>query len=152
VLCRSIGPKGFGFFTNVESAKGRALTARPKAAGLFHWKSLRRQVRLRGPVEPIGEAETLDYFQTRARQSRIGAWASAQSRPLDARATLEAKVAEVAARFENREIDLPPFWRGFRVIPIAMEFWSDGAHRLHDRVQFSRGELGAPWSRQRLYP
>ncbi len=152
VLCRTVNAAGFAFFTNVESAKGRELSAHPKAAGLFHWKSLRRQVRLRGRVERVGEEETAAYFQSRARISRIGAWASQQSRPLESRAMLEAKVAELTEKFGDGDIALPPFWRGFRIVPHEMEFWRDGAYRLHDRVAFARTSLSAPWSRQRLYP
>lgn len=152
VLCRRVDERGFAFFTNVESAKGRELTACPRAAGLFHWKSLRRQVRVRGAAERLGEAETLEYFATRARASRIGAWASRQSRPLESRAALEAEVARRTTEFGAADIPLPPWWRGFRIAPKQIEFWRDGAFRLHDRVAFERAGAGAPWTRQRLYP
>lgn len=152
VLCRSVDARGFAFFTNFESAKGGELIAHPQAAGLFHWKSLRRQVRLRGAVAPVGEAETLAYFAARARASRIGAWASRQSRPLASRAALEAEVAELTRKFGDGDIPLPPYWRGFRIAPTEMEFWRDGRHRLHDRMRFARSGPEAAWCGERLYP
>jgi pyridoxamine 5'-phosphate oxidase len=123
-----------------------------KAAGLFHWKSLRRQVRLRGPVEQVPDAEADAYFQSRPRDSRIGAWASQQSRPLESRFALEKAAAFYAAKHAVGEVPRPPHWTGLRIMPTYLEFWKDGAFRLHDRVVFRRGAPGADWTRTRLYP
>ncbi len=123
-----------------------------KAAGLFHWKSLRRQVRVRGPVEQVSDAEADAYFQSRPRDSRIGAWASQQSRPLESRFALEKAVASYAAKFGVGAIPRPPHWTGFRIAPTYLEFWKDGAFRLHDRVVFRRAAAGGDWTKQRLYP
>jgi pyridoxamine 5'-phosphate oxidase len=150
VLLKSHGADGFVFFTNFESAKGRELLANPKAALLFHWKSLRRQVRLRGPVSQVSDAEADAYFATRARTSRIGAWASQQSRPLESRFALEKAVAAYTAKYAIGEVPRPPYWSGFRLTPLEIEFWKDGAFRLHDRVRFTRSAEG--WERTRLYP
>jgi pyridoxamine 5'-phosphate oxidase len=150
VLLKGVDQRGFAFYTNFEGRKGRELTAHPRAALCFHWKSLRKQVRVEGPVEPVSAAEADAYFATRARASQIGAWASDQSRPLDSRATLEARVAATQARYEGRPIPRPPNWSGFRVTPTAIEFWKDGAFRLHDRIRFTR--LGLEWVAERLYP
>lgn len=144
--------RGFVFFTNYESAKGRELLASRKAALCFHWKSLRRQVRVRGHVSPVAPEEADAYFATRPRGSRIGAWASAQSRPLESRFALEKAVAFYTAKYAVGEIPRPPYWSGFRVVPLEMEFWHDRPFRLHDRVQFRRSEPGEPWSKVRLYP
>jgi pyridoxamine 5'-phosphate oxidase len=152
VLCKGADERGLVFYTNAESAKGRELAATPKAAAVFHWKSLRRQVRVRGPVSPASEAEADAYFATRSRESRIGAWASQQSRPLESRAKLEEAVAGYAEKFEGRETPRPAYWRGYRLTPLEIEFWQDGKFRLHDRVVFTRTREGAPWRRQRLYP
>jgi pyridoxamine 5'-phosphate oxidase len=152
VLCKEADEMGVAFYTNAESAKGRELAAAPRAAALFHWKSLRRQARFRGSVSTLGDAESDAYFASRARQSRLGAWASAQSRPLESRAALEAAVDAYALEFADRDIPRPPYWRGYRLAPIEIEFWRDGASRLHDRVLFSRSQIGAPWTRRRLYP
>ncbi len=152
VLCKGVDPQGLVFFGNAESAKGRELAAHPKAAALFHWKSLRRQARFRGLVGPLAEAEIDAYFASRPRQSRIGAWASQQSRPLESRAVLEAAVESYTKRFGDGEIPRPAYWRGWRLAPLQIEFWHDGAFRLHDRVLFSRADLDAPWERRRLYP
>jgi pyridoxamine 5'-phosphate oxidase len=152
VLCKGADSRGLCFYGNVESAKGRELTANPKAAALFHWKSLRRQVRFRGPVSPLTDAEADAYFATRARESRIGAWASQQSRPLESRAALEAAAEAQARRFGGGDVPRPPYWRGWRLSPLEIEFWRDGAYRLHDRVQFRRDGAEAPWERRRLYP
>lgn len=152
VLLNFYSSEGFVFFTNFESAKGRELLANPKAALLFHWKSLRRQVRVRGPAEPVAAAEADAYFATRPAQSRIGAHASDQSRPLDSRQTLLDRVETLTKRFGNGEIARPAHWSGFRIRPLQVEFWQDGAFRLHDRVLFSRPALDAPWARARLYP
>ncbi len=152
LLCKGVDARGLVFYGNVESAKGRELAAHPKAAALFHWKSLRRQARFRGPVTPLTEAEADSYFATRPRQSRIGAWASQQSRPLELRAALEAAVEAYAERLGDSEIPRPPYWRGWRLAPIEIEFWRDGAFRLHDRVRFTRATLELPWDRRRLFP
>ena len=152
VLLKQHGPEGFVFYTNRQSAKGEELAANPKAALVLHWKSLRRQVRVRGPVSLASDAMSDAYFQRRGRDSRIGAGASDQSRPLDSRETLERKAAELTARYERQDPPRPPHWGGYVVTPVAMEFWRDGAHRLHDRRLFTRPGVGAPWSSTRLYP
>jgi pyridoxamine 5'-phosphate oxidase len=152
VLLKEWTPEGFVFYTNAESAKGRQLAANMQAALLFHWKSLRRQVRARGPVEAVSDAESDAYFASRPRDSRIGAWASQQSRPLESRFALEKAVAVNAAKYAIGDIPRPPHWRGFRVRPLAMEFWSDRPFRLHDRVRFSRDAPDADWRKTRLYP
>ena len=152
VLLKDFDERGFVFYTNVESAKGMELTGSPKAALCFHWKSLRRQVRVRGPVEPVSDAESDAYFQSRPRDSRIGAWASKQSRPLESRFALEKAVAVFAARHAIGEIPRPPYWSGFRVRPLSIEFWQDRPFRLHDRVKFERPDLNARWAQTRLYP
>ena len=150
VLLKDIDARGFTFFSNRESDKGQQLQDRPVAALVFHWKSLRRQVRVRGRVEPVTAAEADAYFATRARESRIGAWASDQSRPLADRATLEAAIAREDARFDGADVPRPERWTGWRVIPEAMEFWRDRPFRLHDRLRFDRA--GDGWTRGRLYP
>lgn len=156
VLLKGVDARGFVFYTNLESRKGRELAETPKAALLFHWKSLRRQVRVQGPVQPVAAEEADAYFASRPRASRIGAWASAQSRPLESRFALERKVAEYTAKFNVGEIPRPPHWSGFRVLPERIEFWRDGAFRLHDRFVFERaggaGDGAAAWSIARLYP
>lgn len=150
VLLKDVGADGFTFYSNRESAKGVELAGRPEAALLFHWKSLRRQVRVRGPVEPVTAAEADAYFASRARESRIGAWASDQSRPIESREALEARVAEVAARFAHEEPTRPERWTGWRVIPREIEFWRDRPFRLHDRRRFARE--GDGWRAERLQP
>jgi pyridoxamine 5'-phosphate oxidase len=152
LLCKGVDARGVVFYGNVESAKGRELAAHPKAAALFHWKSLRRQVRFRGRVSPLADAEIDAYFISRPRQSRIGAWASQQSRPLESRASLEAAVESLTKRFGDGDIPRPAYWRGWRLAPLQIEFWQDGAFRLHDRVLFSRDDTDDPWERRRLYP
>jgi pyridoxamine 5'-phosphate oxidase len=144
--------RGFVFYSNFDSAKGRELLASRKAALNFYWKSLRRQVRVRGLVSVVSDAEADAYFATRPRGSRLGAWASQQSRPLESRFALEKAVALVTARYPLDEIPRPPHWSGFRVTPLEIEFWHDRRFRLHERVQFRRASIGGAWTRQRLYP
>lgn len=150
VLLKDVDARGFTFYSNRESAKGLDLAVHPRAALLFHWKSLRRQVRVRGVVEPVTAAEADSYFASRARESRIGAWASDQSRPLDSRAALEDAVARETARFEGDDVPRPERWIGWRVIPDRVEFWRDRPFRLHDRLRFER--TGTQWTRVRLWP
>jgi pyridoxamine 5'-phosphate oxidase len=150
VLLKGIDAGEFVFYTNLESRKGSDLAANPHAALLFHWKSLRRQVRVEGPVEAVSADEADAYFQSRPRGSRIGAWASRQSRPLASRFDLEKRVAEFAAKFGLGEVPRPEFWSGFRVIPKRMEFWQDRPFRLHDRLVFVRD--GERWRTERLFP
>ncbi len=152
VLLKGYDRDGFVFYTNTESQKGQELLGQGKAAALFHWKSLRRQVRIRGPVSLVSDAEADEYFRSRARDSRIGAWASQQSRPLESRFALEKAVAGYAAKFGLGEIPRPPHWTGFRIAPVYIEFWRDGAFRLHDRVVFRRASAAEPWTKTRLYP
>lgn len=150
VLLKGFDARGFVFYTNTGSMKGRELAGNPQAALVLHWKSLRRQVRARGPVAHVTSAEADAYFQSRHRDSRIGAVASRQSHPLTDRATLIAEVAELAARYEDGPVPRPGHWTGFRIAPTTLEFWQNGDFRLHDRVRFTRE--GAGWSRSRLYP
>jgi pyridoxamine 5'-phosphate oxidase len=150
VLLKGHGPDGFVFYTNEQSAKGEQLAANPSAALLFHWKSLRRQVRVEGTVDRIGDAEADAYFASRARDSQLGAWASDQSRPLDRRETFEQRFEEIARRFAGQDVLRPPHWGGFRVRPERIEFWSDRPHRLHERRLFIRE--GGGWREGLLYP
>jgi len=152
VLLKDYDPEGFVFYTNYRSRKGQHLLAHPKAALLFHWKSLRRQVRLEGPVAQTAAEEADAYFATRARGSQIGAWASDQSRPLESRFALEKRVAEYAARYVVGKVPRPPHWSGFRLQPVLIEFWQDGAFRLHDRLEYRRPTPGEPWTTRTLYP
>ncbi|MBN9362487.1 MULTISPECIES: pyridoxamine 5'-phosphate oxidase [unclassified Devosia] len=153
VLLNQRDARGFCFFTNFESDKGRELLAHPKAAFVMHWKTLRRQIRVRGPVEVVADKEADAYFATRAWVSQIGAHASKQSRPLANRYTLLERVETLKKSFgEDEPVNRPTYWSGFRIIPQAMEFWKDGANRLHDRVRFTRTLPDGAWTRQRLYP
>ena len=151
VLLKGWGPQGFTFYTNRESAKGRELEAAPRAALALHWKSLRRQVRARGEVTPTSERDSDAYFASRSRQSRISAIASDQSRPIADRAALEARAAQAASRFEGREPERPAHWGGYTLAPAEIEFWRDGAHRLHDRIRFTADGRGG-WRGARLQP
>lgn len=152
VLLKSWGAGGFVFYTNAESAKGAQLAENMQAAALFHWKSLRRQVRLRGSVGLLDDKESDAYYASRPRESRIGAWASRQSRPLESRFALEKSVASYALKFGLGVIPRPAYWRGYRIVPQAFEFWADRPFRLHDRLQFTRPAPDAAWTRRRLYP
>ncbi|MCX8281408.1 pyridoxamine 5'-phosphate oxidase [Phyllobacterium sp. 0TCS1.6C] len=152
VLLKGFDSDGFVFYTNFESRKGVEILGSMKAAMCFHWKSLRRQVRVRGPVEIVTAAEADAYYATRPRGSRIGAWASKQSRPLESRFALEKAVAEYTARYAVGDIPRPAHWSGFRIRPISIEFWHDRPFRLHDRVVFERSSPDEPWSKTRLYP
>lgn len=150
MLLKAVDQRGFVFYTNYGSRKGAELAANPRAALVFHWAVLQRQVRVEGPVERLSEAESSAYFRTRARGSRIGAWASRQSAPLPSRAELDQRVRECTVRFAGQDVPLPPFWGGFRLAPQLIEFWQGRANRLHDRVRYTREPAG--WSVMRLYP
>ena len=150
VLLKGHGAKGFEFYTNLDSRKGAELAANATAALLFHWKSLRRQVRIDGPVELLPAAEADAYFATRTRDSQLGAWASDQSRPLDSRETFEQRYEDARARFEGQDVPRPPRWGGYRLVPERIEFWSDRPHRLHERRLFTRAANG--WAEGLLYP
>jgi len=150
VLLKGHDERGFAFYSNMASRKAEELGATGRAALLFHWKSLRRQVRAEGRVIEVSDAEADAYFATRSRDSRLGAWASDQSRPLESRAVLEARYAETAARYEGGDVPRPPHWSGFRLLPDRIEFWEDGAHRLHHRRLFTRTRQG--WDEGLLYP
>jgi pyridoxamine 5'-phosphate oxidase len=152
VLLKGFDEAGFVFYTNDESQKGRELASAPKAAALFHWKTLTRQVRLRGPVERVSDADADAYFATRARLSQIGAWASRQSAPIEERLALEKAVARYTAKFAIGTIPRPPHWGGYRIVPLVIEFWHERPFRLHQRVEFRRAGPGAPWTKTRLYP
>ncbi len=151
VLLKGHDARGFVFYTNSQSRKGAELSAHRQAALAFHWKSLRRQIRIEGMVAPVADAEADAYFATRARDSQLGAWASAQSSPLESRGVFEARFAEVAADYEGRAVPRPPHWWGYRLIPDRIEFWSDRPHRLHERRLFLPGPDGS-WTEGLLYP
>ena len=150
VLLKGHGPEGFTFYTNLDSRKGAEIAANARAALLFHWKSLRRQVRIEGPIEAVSDTDADAYFATRSRDSQLGAWASWQSRPLDARATFEKRYEEMVRRFDGEAVPRPPRWSGFRVTPELFEFWSDRRHRLHERRVFI--PAGGGWQEGLLYP
>ncbi|HEY2179067.1 MAG TPA: pyridoxamine 5'-phosphate oxidase [Caulobacteraceae bacterium] len=150
VLLKGVDARGFTFFTNTMSAKGAELAANPRAALLFHWKSLRRQVRARGIIEPVSQAEADAYFATRARGAQLGAWASDQSRPLPDALALERRIAEAALRFGLGKVPRPPHWSGYRLVPASIEFWRSRPFRLHERLAFTRA--GEEWTTQRLFP
>jgi pyridoxamine 5'-phosphate oxidase len=150
VLLKGHGPDGFVFYTNDQSDKGRQLAENAAAALLFHWKTLRRQVRIEGPVERVPDAQADAYFATRSRDSQLGAWASDQSRPLKSRELLESRFEDMRRRFEGQDVPRPPHWGGYRVKPERIEFWIDGAHRLHERRLFTR--LGDAWAEGSMYP
>lgn len=152
VLMKEWDRDGFVFYTNTESQKGNELSANMQAAGLFHWKSLRRQVRFRGAVSIVSEAQSDAYFESRPRDSRIGAWASQQSRPLESRFALEKAVAVYAAKYAIGAVPRPPYWKGFRIAPISFEFWRDRPFRLHERLIFTRATPGEGWAKTRFYP
>ena len=152
VLMKGYDAQGFVFYTNLGSQKARELAATPKAALLFHWKSLNRQVRVRGPVERVTDAEADAYFATRPRLAQIGAWASKQCEPLESRLAFEKAIALCTARHAIGEVPRPPHWSGFRIVPMAIEFWHDRPFRLHDRIVFRRERPGDAWSKTRLYP
>jgi pyridoxamine 5'-phosphate oxidase len=150
VLLKAHGPEGFAFYTHEQSAKGEDLAENPRAALLFHWKSLCRQVRIEGAVDRVSNAEADAYFATRSRDSQLGAWASDQSRPLDRRATFEQRFEEAKRRFDGKDVPRPGTWGGYRVVPDRMEFWTAREHRLHERRLFTRD--GDGWSEGLLYP
>ena len=151
VLLKGHDARGFVFYTNLESQKGQEIEAHAQAALNFHWKSLRRQIRLRGHLEAVSDQEADDYYHSRPRQSQLGAWASEQSRPVENRVALEHAFKEIENKYKNEEIiPRPPHWSGRRLVPSMIEFWEDGAHRLHNRVRYQRD--GSAWTVQRLYP
>ena len=152
VLLKGADASGFVFFTNMDSQKGRELDAQRKAALVFHWKSLNKQVRVRGLVERVSDAEADAYFATRPKQAQVGAWASQQSRPLESRLAFEKAIAVYAAKYALGSVPRPPYWSGFRIVPLVMEFWQDRPFRLHDRVDFRRADPDARWTKTRLYP
>ncbi len=152
VLLKDVDARGFTFYSNEQSAKGRELAGQPKAALVFHWKSLRRQVRVRGLIEAVSAAEADAYWATRARDAQIGAWASDQSQPMEGRFVFEKRIAEFALKFGVAKVPRPPHWRGWRLAPTQIEFWRDRPFRLHDRLVFARDGAGGAWGTHRLYP
>jgi pyridoxamine 5'-phosphate oxidase len=152
VLLKGVDERGFVFYTNLDSQKGHELGHQPKAALAFYWKSLHRQVRVRGTVERVTDAEADDYFATRPRQAQIGAWASKQSSPLESRFAFETAVAKYAAKFNIAKVPRPAHWSGYRIVPLTIEFWHERPFRLHDRIVFHRTTFAAAWMKTRLYP
>ena len=152
VLMKGFDTDGFVFYSHIASQKGQELAANPKAALLFHWKSLRRQVRIRGNVSSVTDTEADAYFATRPKQAQIGAWASKQSQPLESRFAFEQAIAKVAAKYVIGTVPRPSGWSGWRITPLRIEFWHDRPFRLHDRIEFRRDAPGQPWSKTRLYP
>ncbi len=152
VLLKGHDTNGFVFYTNTQSAKGQELAGNPKAALNFHWKSLRRQIRIRGPLSFVSASEADEYYHSRPRDSQLGAWASQQSRPLDSRETLVQAVAGLRETYGDTVIPRPDHWTGYRLAPLYLEFWQDGAFRLHDRIVFRRKDAASAWTKQRLYP
>jgi pyridoxamine 5'-phosphate oxidase len=152
VLLKGYDATGFVFYSHIASQKGRELAANPKAALLFHWKSLRRQVRIRGPVTAVTDAEADAYFATRPKQAQIGAWASQQSQPLESRYAFEQAIAKFTAKYALSEVPRPSGWHGWKIDPVRFEFWHDRPFRLHDRIEFRRKAADQPWSKVRLYP
>ena len=152
VLLKGFDERGFVFYSNADSVKGHELAVAPKAALTFYWKSLQRQVRLRGTVEAVSNEEADAYFATRSRMAQIGAWASKQSAALESRLAFETAVARFTAKFAVGAVPRPPFWVGYRVVPTEIEFWQERPFRLHDRIVFTRAGITAPWSKTRLYP
>ena len=152
VLLKGFDERGFVFYTNLGSVKAHELDAAPKAALTFYWKSLQRQVRVRGEVEPVSADEADAYFASRSRMAQIGAWASKQSSPLESRMAFEKAIALNTAKFAIGTVPRPPFWSGYRVMPTEIEFWQERQFRLHDRIAFTRADLNAPWTKTRLYP
>jgi pyridoxamine 5'-phosphate oxidase len=152
VLLKGFDASGFVFYTHIASQKGREIAANPKAAAVFHWKSLRRQVRIRGTVTPVTAAEADEYFASRPRQAQIGAWASKQSQPLESRFAFEQAIARETARHLVGAVPRPPGWGGYRIAPVAMEFWHDRPFRLHDRIEFRRAAPDGAWTKTRMYP
>lgn len=152
VLMKGFDRHGFVFYSNAESAKGLQLEANARAAVVFYWKSLRRQVRVRGSIEAVSDAEADAYFESRDRGARLGAWASQQSRPLEDRLALEKRIAEYALKYGVGDVPRPDYWRGYRLVPLSIEFWRDRPFRLHDRLVFTRNDAASPWAKARLYP
>ncbi len=152
VLLKGTDDRGFVFYSNMESQKGRELDRDPRAALVFYWKSLNRQIRIRGPVEKVTTQEADAYFASRPKQAQIGAWASQQSRPLESRLAFEKAVALYAAKYALGDVPRPAYWFGYRILPMVIEFWQDRPFRLHDRVEFRRADTAGPWNKTRLYP